>query len=129
MDRLCLPQHWFPRLVVCFRTATSVAGLILLVGLAAFDLISAPQPSSPRETLGMRSGPLVKMMEIERCSPTGFDRSVVPRKAIVRTPDGDTELVSFKRGWAVFSGAADGDLVAVCLGRSARHRPASVLAP
>ena len=60
-------------------------------------------------------------MTQNRCSFTGFDQSVIPSKAIVRTPEGATELVSFERGWAVFSGEVAGELVAVCLGPS---RPA-----
>ena len=98
------------------RTATTVAGLTLLVGFGAVSVVAAPQPSSPAESLGMSSGPLDALMQQNRCSVTGFDRDVVPSKAIVRTPEGATELVSFDRGWAVFSGEVAGELVAVCLG-------------
>ena len=45
------------------------------------------------------------------CSTTRRDST-----AIVRAPDGTTELVSFDEGWAVFLGEAAGELVAVCLG-------------
>ena len=70
----------------------------------------------------MSSGPLDDLMQTNRCSFTGFDRDVIPSKAIVRTPEGDTELVSFDRGWDVFSGKIAGELVAVCLGPEAVDR-------
>lgn len=101
------------------RTATTVAGLTLLVGFGAIGMVAQPQPPAPSESLGMSSGPLDDMMQLNRCSFTGFDRSIIPSKAIVRTPEGDTELVTFDRGWDVFSGKVAGELVAVCLGPEA----------
>lgn len=98
------------------RTATTVGALTLLVGLGAVNMIAAPQPPAGAEQIGMSTGPLDSMMEQNRCSVTGFDRTVIPSTAIVRTPAGDTELVSFDHGWAVFSGEVAGELVAVCLG-------------
>lgn len=112
--------RWFRTAVQSIRTATTVAGLTLLVGLGAVNIIAEP-PASPRppEALGLSARPLDAMMARNRCSFTGFDQSVIPSKAIIRTPRGETQLVSFDHGWAVFSGEADGDLVAVCLGPSA----------
>jgi len=98
------------------RTATTVAALTLLVGFGAMGNVASPRlPEQPRQ-LDMSSGPLDAMIQHNRCSVTGFDRDVTPSKAIVRTPDGATELVSFDRGWAVFTGQIAGELVAVCLG-------------
>lgn len=100
------------------RTATTVAGLTLLLGFGALGTVSSPAPAGPDRQIDMSSGPLDVMMEQNRCSFTGFDRDVIPSKAIVRMPDGATELVTFDRGWAVFSGQVAGELVAVCLGPS-----------
>ncbi|KRB78537.1 hypothetical protein ASE01_04560 [Nocardioides sp. Root190] len=103
------------------RTATTVGALTLLVGFGAVNMIAAPQPPASADRLGMSSGPLDAMMQQNRCSLTGFDRTVIPSTAIVRTPEGATELVSFDRGWAVFSGEVAGELVAVCLGPEKTH--------
>lgn len=111
-----LPSHRFKIVVQAIRSASTAGALTLLVGFGAVNVISTPQPSAPAEQLGMQSGPLDDMMQLNRCSFTGFDRDVIPSKAIVRTPEGQTELVSFDRGWAVFSGDVAGELVAVCLG-------------
>ena len=35
-------------------------------------------------------------------------------KAIVRTPEGVTQVVSFERGWKVYRGERPGSLVVVC---------------
>jgi hypothetical protein len=113
------PSRWFRAAVHSVRTATTVAALTLLVGLGAISVITPPPPAAPAQQIGMSSGPLDAMMQRNRCSFTGFDRSVIPSTAIVRRPDGATELVSFDRGWAVFTGQADGELVAVCLGPEA----------
>lgn len=110
------PAHWFRGAIQSVRTATTVAALTLFVGLGALSVIAEPRPASPAEQIGMSAGPLDTLMQQNRCSVTGFDRDVTPSKAIVRTPEGDTELVSFDRGWAVFSGEVAGELVAVCLG-------------
>lgn len=110
------PTRWLRVAVHSFRTATTVAGLTLLVGFGALGVVAEPTPAAPPESLGMSAGPLDDLMQANRCSVTGFDRDVVPSKAIVRTPEGETELVSFDRGWAVFSGEISGELVAVCLG-------------
>ncbi|MBU2694067.1 MULTISPECIES: hypothetical protein [Pimelobacter] len=110
------PPRWLRVGVHSVRTATTVAALTLLVGFGAVGVVSTPKPSAPSTQLGLSMGPLDALMEQNRCSVTGFDRDVIPSTAIVRTPAGGTELVSFDRGWAVFSGEAAGELVAVCLG-------------
>jgi len=109
---------WLRITAHALRTATTVAALTLLVGLGAASSVSPLQPVDPTRRIDMSSGPLDAMMQHNRCSVTGFERGVVPSKAIVRTPEGSTELVSFDHGWAVFSGEAEGELVAVCLGPS-----------
>lgn len=110
------PTAWLRAAVQSVRTATTVAGLTLLVGFGALGVVAEPAPATPAERIGMSSGPLDDMMQANRCSVTGFERSIIPSKAIVRTPEGATELVSFDRGWDVFSGRIAGELVAVCLG-------------
>ncbi|WP_372728992.1 hypothetical protein [Nocardioides sp.] len=48
------------------------------------------------------------------CSTTGLDPALVPATALVRTADGRLRHVSFERGWAVYTGARPGTLIAVC---------------
>lgn len=116
MTEAVLPTQRFRVAVQAIRSASTAGALTLLVGFGALNVISTPQQHEPAEQIGMQSGPLDDMMQLNRCSFTGFDRDVIPSKAIVRTPEGETELVSFDRGWAVFSGDVAGELVAVCLG-------------
>jgi hypothetical protein len=116
MTDLVLPAQRFKVAVQAIRAASTAGAMTLLVGFGAVNVITTPQPSAPAEQIGMQSGPLDDMMQRNRCSFTGFDRDVIPSKAIMRTPEGETELVSFDHGWAVFSGDVAGELVAVCLG-------------
>ncbi len=123
MDDIVVPRRWFRSGVQFVRTATTVSGLTLLVGLGAVSMVADPTPAAPSEQLGMSTGPLDALMQENRCSVTGFDRDVVPSKAIVRTPNGGVDLVTFERGWAVFSGEVAGELVAVCLGPKKQAGP------
>ena len=116
MTDVAAPARWLRVTVQSIRTATTVGALTLLVGFGAVDMVAAPQPPAGAESLDMSAGPLDAMMQENRCSLTGFDRTIIPSRAIVRTPEGATELVSFDHGWAVFSGEVAGELVAVCLG-------------
>jgi len=110
---------WLRSSVALLRRATTAAGLTLLVGLGTLNLVSTPDSNLPVPEIGMSSGPLHDIMRHNRCSFTGFDRDVIPSTAIIRTPSGDTKLVSFDRGWKVFTGDLEGQLVAVCLGPKA----------
>ena len=104
------------RVVRWVRTGTTLLSMTLLAGFGVANMVASPQSPGAATQLGMSSGPLDALMQANRCSFTGFDRNVVPSKAIVRTPEGATELVSFDRGWAVFNGEIAGEFVAVCLG-------------
>lgn len=110
--------RWLQTAVRSVKISTTVGALTLLAGFGVLNMLAEPQPA-PSDRLDMSAGPLDEMMEANRCSFTGFDRTIVPSKAIVRTPDGATEVVSFDRGWAVFNGEVAGQLVAVCLGPDA----------
>lgn len=103
-------------MVLTVRTALTAAGLTILVCLAAISVIGAPPEAAPTQQLGLASG-LDKMLERNNCSTTGFGPEVIPSKAIVTSPGGVTQLVSFDYGWKVFEGRKPGELVAVCLGR------------
>ena len=115
MAAVVVGPRWVRPLLTSLRTATTAGAFTLLVGFGAVNVIAAPQPA-PAEPVGLSAGPLDELLERHRCSVTGFDRRTIPSHAIIRTPAGQTRLVSFDRGWAVFNGEAAGELVAVCLG-------------
>ena len=50
-----------------------------------------------------------------RCSYRGFDEDSHAPSALIRTARGDVRLVSFEKGWDVYTGGRPGDLIAVCL--------------
>jgi hypothetical protein len=104
MNHVDVPLRWFRAALTSLRTATTVGALTTLVAFGALSVAAPPQaPTGGADQVGLSSTPLDAMMERNRCS-------------IVRTPRGETRLVSFDDGWAVFSGEAAGELVAVCLG-------------
>lgn len=106
--------------VLSLRSALTAGGLTLLVGLGAMSVLGQ-EPTPPTDQLGLSARGLDRMLERNHCSTTGFGKDVIPSKAVIRRPDGSTDLVSFDRGWKVFNGDKPGELVAVCLGRSNRQ--------
>jgi hypothetical protein len=60
-------------------------------------------------------GPEARLMQKYDCSTIGYDDSVAPRSAIVRSPTGRLRVVSFARGWSVYTAHGPATLVAVCL--------------
>jgi hypothetical protein len=70
--------------------------------------------TDPVGAAGAVAGPrLDALMERHGCSSTGLGPDVIPGSALV-AHGGRVEHVSFDAGWAVFTGAAEGSLVAVC---------------
>jgi hypothetical protein len=117
LNDIDVPLRWLWAALTSLRAATTVGALTTLVGFGTFGVVAAPPaPTGGADQVGLSSTPLTAMMERNRCSVTGFDRDQIPSTAIVRTPQGEIRLVSFDQGWAVFSGEAAGELVAVCLG-------------
>lgn len=102
------------------RTALTAGALTAIVMIGGMSLVGAPETDAPRDELGLSASGLDRMLKRHRCSLTGFESDVIPRKAIVTHPNGITELVSFGYGWDVFEGRRPGRFVAPCLGR--QHR-------
>jgi hypothetical protein len=48
------------------------------------------------------------------CSPDGFGDGSTPQSAIVRSERGGLRVVSFERGWEIYTGERPHALVAVC---------------
>jgi hypothetical protein len=91
--------------------ARALVATVVLVGLAnlapSADLPTAPfavQSPSPAQR---------ELMERFDCSTDGFGDGSEPRSAIIRE-DGDLRVVSFDRGWQVYTGDRPHALVAIC---------------
>ena len=92
--------------------ARTLVATVILVGLVNL----APTPELPTGPLGERAPTpaQLKLMKRYDCSPDGFGNGKTPRSAIIRSQSG-LEVVSFDRGWQVFTSARPHALVAVCL--------------
>ena len=92
--------------------ARTLVATVILVGLVNL----APTPELPTGPLGEQSPTpaQLKLMKRYDCSPDGFGNGKTPRSAIIRSQSG-LEVVSFDRGWQVFTSARPHALVAVCL--------------
>lgn len=115
-----LVPPWLQTAAVSLRTALTSATVTLTVALGALNVLTMPQP--PAEELGLSATPMDRLLERHRCSVTGFAADVVPGSAVIVDAVGETRLVSFDHGWAVFNGDRPGRLVAVCLDRHQRPR-------
>lgn len=86
--------------------------LTLALGLGVSVTDRADQSSAP--SADAQSSRAARLMERFECSQTGFGSKVIPNSALIHL-DGRVKRVSFDRGWAVFTGAKPGTLMAVCL--------------
>ncbi|QYJ03004.1 hypothetical protein KUV85_11735 [Nocardioides panacisoli] len=103
-------------MVTVLRRSLTVAALGMLVGFGGLSGLGVTTPDAPLDPLVALDPGEARLMAEHQCSATGFGDGMVPSQAILRQEDGTTELVSFDRGWASFTGDAPGTLVAVCLG-------------
>ena len=94
-------------------------GIVLeAVVLATAGTHSVPTTGSGNGTwsqVDQPSVPEARLMRNYDCSITGYGDSVTPQSAIVRGPAGRVRMVSFEKGWSVFTGHSTATLVAVCL--------------
>ncbi|HEU5454165.1 MAG TPA: hypothetical protein VFU85_00630 [Nocardioides sp.] len=92
--------------------ARTLVAAVILVGLANI----APTPELPTGPLGVQSPTPAQQALMKRydCSPDGFGDGSTPRSAIIRSESG-LQVVSFDRGWQVYTGTRPHALVAVCL--------------
>lgn len=111
--------HWLRTVVTSLRSALTAAALTLLVGLGAVSVLTAPQPPATQIGLSVEDEATSRLLEHNNCSTTGFDPDVIPTTAVIRDQAGQTRVVSFDHGWAVFNNERPGHLVAVCLGPGA----------
>lgn len=94
----------------------AVLALTVTTGVTASGT-TAPDARPPVFTMDASAQVVQQVMSKHNCSSTGFAPGTQPDSALVRTTRGKLRVVSFDRGWDVFTGRSPGLLVAVCLGR------------
>ena len=93
---------------VLARTLVAAAVLIGLANLTTqADVPAVPSATPPPSPAQLH------LMRRYDCSLDGFGDGSQPRSALIRD-DGDLRVVSFDRGWQVFTGSRPHALVAVC---------------
>ncbi len=92
------------------------------IGMEAFILAAAGMPSTHTDSgattwsrVDQVSPPELRLMRKYDCSTTGYGDSTVPRSAIVRSDAGKLRVVSFDKGWDVYTSDSPATLIAVCL--------------
>ncbi len=103
---------------------TAVKSLVVIAVVAlGFGLVGGgaerpqqPVVQPPATTVEAHrpSAALLRAMDRHDCVEAGFDTDVEPRSALVRR-HGRLLHVSFEEGWAVFTEARPGRLLALCL--------------
>lgn len=109
-------SHWLPMPSRPLQTALLVvrAGALSLVVLAG---LWAPVHDEGGGSFAVTAEPpdrVQRLLDRHDCSTTGFG-DAHPASALIRSADGRLRLVSFDRGWEVFTSHGSTTLVALCL--------------
>jgi hypothetical protein len=89
--------------------ARTLIAAVILVGLANLTTTAGvPGPSAPSPSPAQ-----LQLMKRYDCSQDGFGDGSQPRSAIIRD-NGDLRVVSFDRGWQIYTGDRPHALVAIC---------------
>ena len=109
-------------LALTWLKATALGTLLALtVGIYVNAAADSASPPPSAVTVDSYTRVVQQKMTAHDCSATGFGAEAIPSSALVRTERGKLRMVSFDRGWQVFTGEAPGELVAVCLDELARN--------
>lgn len=84
------------------------------VVITALLLLVPNSPQSVSDSAREAGEDLKRVMSRHDCRPTGFSAHPEASAALVRSPDGDLEVVDRQEGRAVYAGREPGTLVAVC---------------
>jgi hypothetical protein len=133
-DPTCRPTG---RLALTAAKAALVAAIVVVGWTDAATTSGAAAPPAlerqarDRDAVGLaepaavRAGShLARLLEVHRCSVTGFGDGRTPRSAIVRSAAGRLRHVTFDAGWRVYTAHGPATLVAVCLDRPGAGRAA-----
>ena len=92
--------------------ARTVVAAGVLIGLA--NVVPRPDlPATPFDATPANPAQAQLMKRFD-CSSRGFGDGSTPRSAIVRGERGGLRVVSFDRGWQIYTGERPHALVAVC---------------
>jgi hypothetical protein len=105
------PMRGYLRRAGLRMLARTLVAAVVLIGLANLTT-KADVPATPAATPPPSPAQLHLMRRYD-CSQDGFGDGSQPRSALIRD-DGDLRVVSFDRGWQVYTGARPHALVAVC---------------
>ena len=109
------PLRWFILTLDTIRTAALGVLLSATLGLGLAVPLDVRAPAHETSAQDVQGPDILSLMREHRCSATGFDPDRTPASALIRTGDGRIRLVSYSRGWAVYTGDRPGTLVAICL--------------
>jgi hypothetical protein len=105
------PMRGYLRRAGIRMLARTLVAAVILIGLANLTT-NADVPAVPSATPPPSPAQLHLMKRYD-CSQDGFGDGSQPRSALIRD-DGDLRVVSFDRGWQVYTSARPHALVAVC---------------
>ena len=106
-----LGDHLFRGLANAFAMGIALEAVIL----ATASTQAVPTTGPAWSQVDQVRAPEARLMQKYDCSATGDAGSVTPQSAIVRSPAGRLRVVSFEKGWSVYTGHGSTTLVAVCL--------------
>ena len=99
-------------------TVLRAAVITVLLGLCLTQGSVSGGPLTAGRVVEQPSADETRMIARHDCSSTGFGPGVIPGSALVRGTDGQLRVVSFDRGWRIYTRRGAARLVAVC-----RHEP------
>lgn len=109
-----LGDHVFRGLANALATGIVLEAVILATA-GTHGVPTTGSGSAAWSQVDQPGAPEARLMRRYDCSTTGYDDSVTPQSAIVRSPAGRVRMVSFEEGWSVYTGHSPATLVAVCL--------------
>ncbi len=103
------------RLALTAVKGTALGALLSLVVVGGLQAVS-PSGSTGTESVDEAYQRVVERAVLDhRCAYEGFSNDEQAASALIRTGRGDVRVVSFEKGWDVYSGKRPGHLIAVCL--------------
>lgn len=113
-----------PRAVIGLATVkATVLGSLLALTVGFAVNAADEQPVSERPVTNDSYTQVVqRVMTKHQCSTSGFGTEKDPSSALITNSQGKLRMVSFEKGWDVFTGNRPGTLVAVCLAEKPNAR-------
>ena len=107
-------RHHDPRPARLALTLLKVAVVVALVAVGLTSVSASGQRGEAGRLVLDRPTLPSRLMERHDCSTTGFGPGVEPLSALVRRPGGRLRVVSFDRGWRIYTRHGAATLIAVC---------------